>query len=260
MAERNGTGSGVSPAVVVIAGCDPSGGAGLSRDIDTIAKLGATARPVVTAVTAQTDRAVTRIDCLSPGLVADQLDAALDGGAPDAVKIGMVGNASIIETLATRLRNPKAGPVVLDPVLAATSGRVLLNDAGRRLLVELLLPLASIVTPNLLEAAILTGRPPAEDDSAIASQAEFLLKRGAGAVLIKGGHAVGAQAVDHLYSSNGRMTVFAAARRSGTARGSGCSLASAISTLLAGGADIEDACRRAKTFLLQTRFDQRSFA
>ncbi len=244
----------MTPTILVIAGSDPSGGAGLARDIDTIAKLGGTARPVTTAITAQTDREVSRVACLPPCLVAEQLDAALAGGRPDAIKIGMLGNAAIVDAVAGRLVAVGDAPVVLDPVLAASSGRSLIDNAGQRALLEKLLPLVSVLTPNRPEAAALTESAVASTDADSSRQARVLLDHGARFVLIKGGHGDESEAMDRLYAGDGTVHTFASCRRPGGARGTGCSLASAIATLLAAGEQMATACRRAKAFVLKTRF------
>jgi len=236
---------GMTAPVVIIAGSDPSGGAGLSRDIDTLARLDGTARPVVTAVTAQTDGAVKRIACLPPAMVTAQLDAALTGCPPGAVKIGMLGSAAIAEAVAGRLA-AEGAPIVLDPVLAASSGATLLDRAGREATIRTLFPNTYLLTPNLPEAAALTGRPAAKDADGIACQAEMLLALGPRFVLIKGGHASGEAAVDRLFSVHGLVASLNAPRRSGTRRGTGCMLATAIAAFLARGRDAADACRAAK--------------
>lgn len=243
--------------VLTVAGTDPSGGAGLGRDVDTIVRLGGEARPVVTAVTAQTDSAVDRIACLPPELVVAQFDAALAGGCPDAIKIGMLGSAAIVEALAKRLTCAGDTPIVVDPVIAASSGAALLDRAGREAMLELLLPLTLMLTPNLPEAAKLTGLPPALTEAGIERQAHVLLSRGARFVLMKGGHGNGGESVDLLFSQNRTVRRFAAPRRPDNARGTGCALASAIAMFLAGGDCVETACRKAKSFVLETRFRAR---
>lgn len=241
--------------ILVIAGSDPSGGAGLSRDIDTIARLGASARPVVTAVTAQTDRAVSRVACLPPGLIAEQLVAALDDGRPQAVKIGMLGNAAIVEAVADRLTRADPLPVVLDPVLAASSGRPLLDAAGRTAMLERLLPLVTLLTPNRPEAAALCGAPKALAEADFARQALHMLERGPRFVLLKGGHGDDRAAVDRLYGKDGLRQSFEAPCAAGSARGTGCTLASAIAVLLAQGHGMAEAVRQAKDFVLRHRFE-----
>ena len=247
-------GSVVMPTVLVIAGTDPSGGAGLTRDVDTIVRLGGQARAVVTAVTAQTDRTVDRIACLPPQLIAAQFDAAFAGKRPGAIKIGMLGSTAIVETLAASLASADGVPIVFDPVIAASSGAALIDAAGSRAMVDLLLPLTEVLTPNLPEAAALTGLPPASTEADMHRQAELLLDRGARFVLLKGGHGNGEEAVDRLYSHNRPLQRFSAARRPGNARGTGCALASAIATLMADGRTVEAACNAAKELVLRTRF------
>ncbi len=171
------------PRVLIVAGSDSSGGAGIVRDIETVTTWGLKAAIAVTAVTAQSDRRVTAVQPMEPALVAAQMQAALEGGEVGAVKIGMLANAGIVAAVADVLEQHPTLPVVLDPVLASTSGKVLLEPDGVRLMIERLLPRADLVTPNLPELALLTG---IRD---FAESVEALLKLGIRAALIKGGHA-----------------------------------------------------------------------
>ncbi|HIP80668.1 MAG TPA: hydroxymethylpyrimidine/phosphomethylpyrimidine kinase, partial [Kiloniellaceae bacterium] len=219
--------------VVVIAGSDSSGGAGLARDIATITALGGSVRPVVTAVTAQTDGRVTAIEQMPASLVAAQLEAALETGPAGAVKIGMLGAARAVEAVAAVLSAWPRLPLVLDPVLASSSGVELLDPAGRDAMKQELFPLAEILTPNLPEAAQLTGLPAASTAAEIANQARALLACGPHAVLMKGGHAAGAEAVDRLFAADGSVSCFTAPRTPISLRGTGCTLASALAAALA---------------------------
>ena len=241
----------MTPPVVIIAGSDPSGGAGVSRDVDTLARIGGEARAVITAVTVQTDRAVERIASLPPVLVTAQLNAALAGRIPGAIKIGMLGSAAIAAAVAKRLAAETA-PIVLDPVLAASSGAVLTDRACRDAMIEMVFPQTHLLTPNLQEAAALTSLPHTE--AAIPQQAEALLALGPRHVLIKGGHGGGDEAVDHLFSNSGQAVRFSAPRRHGSPRGTGCTMATAIAGFLAAGQDLQQACHGAKELVLK-RFD-----
>ncbi|MEX6506742.1 hydroxymethylpyrimidine/phosphomethylpyrimidine kinase [Jiella sp. M17.18] len=238
------------PRVLVVAGSDSSGGAGIARDVATLAECGVPAALAVTAATAQTDRGVTAVHRVPPDIVAAQIAAALSGGQVRGVKVGMLGTADTVAAVADALR-PFASqiPVVLDPVLAATSGRALLDDAGQEALIEQLLPLTALLTPNLVEAAILSGIAPAADEAAMALQAEALLARGPRAVLIKGGHGTGPEAVDLLVRPGEPPLRLASPRRPGTMRGTGCRLASAIAAGLAHDLPLPEACRAAKARL-----------
>ncbi|SOC82050.1 hydroxymethylpyrimidine kinase/phosphomethylpyrimidine kinase [Ensifer adhaerens] len=171
------------PRVLIIAGSDSSGGAGIVRDVETVTTFGLKAAVAVTAVTAQSDRRVTAVQAMEPGLVAAQMEAALEGGLVGAVKIGMLADAAIVAAVSDVLERHPGLPVVLDPVLASTSGRVLLEPDGVRIMLERLLPRAELVTPNLPELALLTG------GKDFAASVEALAQLGIRAALIKGGHA-----------------------------------------------------------------------
>ncbi len=239
--------------VIVIAGSDSSGGAGLARDVATITALGGSVRPVVTAVTAQTDGRVTAVERMPATLVAAQLEAALEtglvAGPAGAVKIGMLGGAQAVEAVAAVLAAWPRLPVVLDPVLASSSGVELLDPEGRDAMKQELLPLAEILTPNLPEAAQLTGLPAASTAAEIAAQARALQALGPRAVLMKGGHAEGAEAVDRLFAADGSLRCFAAPRAPVSLRGTGCTLASALAAGLAAGQAPAAACKAAKAFV-----------
>jgi hydroxymethylpyrimidine/phosphomethylpyrimidine kinase len=241
-------------AVLAIAGTDSSGGAGLTRDVATLGHFGIEALCAVTAVTAQTDAAVAAIELLPPALVRAQIAAALGSGRVAAVKVGMLGGRATVEAVAQALPTGAQPPLVLDPVLAATSGAVLLDGAGRSALIGLLLPRAAVLTPNIPEAAALLERPVAVDDEEIVAQGHALCALGAAAVLIKGGHAGGSAAVDWLVSAAGSVRGLAAPRSAQRRRGTGCALSSGIAAGLAAGLPLDAACERAKqhvTELLQ---------
>ena len=241
-------------AVLVIAGTDSSGGAGLARDVATLTCLGVEAQCAVTAVTAQTEREVTAVELLPPHLVQAQIDAALATGRVAAIKIGMLGASAIVEAVAESIPPRARLPLVLDPVLAATSGGALLDAAGRAALVARLLPRTTLLTPNIPEAAALLEATPATSAAEVIEQGRALCARGAAAVLMKGGHASGERATDWLVTAEGRVHELGAPRLTGARRGTGCALASAIAAGLAAGVTLELACRRAKehvTGLLQ---------
>jgi len=239
------------PTVLVIAGSDSSGGAGLARDLRTLFDLGARGLCAVTAVTAQSDRRITSVHHVPPALVRAQIEAAFETRAPDAIKIGMLGTRATVEAVAEALSAHATIPIVLDPVLAATSGGTLLDADGREALKITLLPRAALVTPNAPEAGVLLGEAPATDERALAAQAQRLLARGARAVLLKGGHAVGDEAVDWLALPGHAVERLAAPRLEAAQRGSGCALASAIAVQLGSGASLVEACRRAKAYVLK---------
>jgi len=238
-------------SVLVIAGVDSSGGAGISRDVDTLARLGVRAQCAVTAVTAQTDTEVREQLLLPAALVRAQIETALATHRPGAVKIGMLGNAAIVTAVAAALPPLAQLPLVLDPVLCASSGAALLDAAGQRALLELLLPRATLITPNIPEAAALLDEPRASGEAQLLLQARALLARGAAAVLLKGGHDGGAQSSDLLLMQNAAPRWLRAPRQRGARRGTGCVLASAIGAFLASGVELPAACIRAKELVMQ---------
>ncbi|MDE2050160.1 MAG: bifunctional hydroxymethylpyrimidine kinase/phosphomethylpyrimidine kinase [Gammaproteobacteria bacterium] len=238
------------PAVLVIAGSDSSGGAGIVRDIRVLADLGCETLCAISAVTAQTHGHVLSVHHVPPHLVRTQIRAALESAAIGAIKIGMLGTGATVSAVADSL--PRAGtiPVVLDPVLLSSSGGVLLDEEGRAEMRARLFPLASVLTPNIPEAASLCGTAPAASREALLEQARSLLATGARTVLLKGGHAEGAESVDLLLGADGVPQWLASPRLDARSRGTGCALASAIAAGLASGSSVEDACRRAKQYVL----------
>lgn len=237
------------PRVLVIAGTDSSGGAGLVRDVQVITDLGAHAACVVTAVTAQTNNQVEATYVQPADLVRQQLSAALRSGEIAAIKIGMLGDATIVRAVMDELPDRQRIPIVLDPVLASSSGASLLDADGISLLRDRLLPRCTVITPNLIEAALLLDRKIASTDEEHSRQAEALLALGAEHVLLKGGHGSGTDATDVLTSRGRPASLLRSARLGTTMRGTGCALSSAIAALLAAGVAIEPACRRAKAYV-----------
>lgn len=229
--------------VLLIGGTDSSGGAGLSRDVATAAALGAEAAPAVTAVTAQTDAGVRAIHPIPPETVAAQIRAA---GEVGAVKTGMLVDVATVRAVARSL--PRA-PLVVDPVLAASSGRALLDAAGITALIEHLIPRATLLTPNLPEFARLTRHLGADGSEAQGIRA--LLALGCGAVLLKGGHARGETCEDRLFprSAPDDPIRFSGPRHPVSLRGSGCRLATAIAVRLAAGEGLAAAAADARRTL-----------
>ncbi len=234
--------------MLLVGGSDSSGGAGLVRDVRTLCDLQVHALCALTAVTAQTDSAVLASHTVPVPMLRAQLDAAFLGGRVDAVKIGMLASAATVRAVSETLAAHRKPPVVLDPVLCSSSGGVLLDTDGRTALLAML-PQATLVTPNLPEAAQLLGVQPAHDEAGALEQARQLLARGARAVLIKGGHARGPESVDLLLSSHGEARAFSATRLSAEMRGSGCALATAIAAYLARGLALPAACAAAKDYV-----------
>ena len=238
------------PAILVIAGSDSSGGAGIARDLKVLADVGCDALCAITAVTAQTPGHVISVHHVPPEVVRTQIRAALESTAVDAIKIGMLGTAATVSAVADSLPRGGALPIVLDPVLVSSSGGMLLDEDGRALLRARLLPLATVVTPNIPEAATLCGTAPAASRETLLEQARALLAAGTRAVLLKGGHAAGAEAVDLLLSAAGEPQWLSSPRLDTQCRGTGCALASAIAAHLASGASLAEACGRAKRYVL----------
>lgn len=239
----------MSGRVLVIAGTDSSGGAGLLRDVQVVTEFGSRTACVVTAVTAQTHDRVDATCVQSAELVRQQLSAALRSEKIAAIKIGMLGNAAIVRTLVEVLPERQRIPVVLDPVLSTSSGASLLDAEGRSVLRNCLLPRCTVITPNLNEAASLLDQKIASNEHVQADQAEALLALGPEYVLLKGGHGSGTDAVDVLASRVGPPALLSSKRLNTTMRGTGCALSSAIAALLAAGVAMEPACRRAKAYV-----------
>jgi hydroxymethylpyrimidine/phosphomethylpyrimidine kinase len=235
-------------AVLVIAGSDSSGGAGIARDLRTLAELGMPAACALTAVTAQTDAALLACEVLRPQLVRAQIESAFATHSIAAVKIGMLANADTVRSVAQALALHSDVPSVLDPVLLSSSGAVLLNEAGRCELLKTLLPQVTLLTPNIPEAALLLGEARAASEAQLLRQGQELRARGARAVLIKGGHAEGPDSVDLLISAQG-VERLQSPRLASYLRGTGCALASAIAAYLGQGFVLAVACRQAKQYL-----------
>ncbi len=236
--------------VLVIGGSDSGGGAGIQADLKTITALGGYAASAITALTAQNTLGVSDVMGVPAGFVAAQIDAVLSDIGADSIKTGMLYNASITATVAERCgRVSPSTQIVVDPVMVSSTGHELLNAEGREVLVEQLLPKAALVTPNIPEAALLTGVV-IETPNDYRRAADWLLARGAGAVLIKGGHAAGDIIVDMLRTMDGDEIVFESARvETRSTHGTGCTLASAAALGIAEGLTLKDAVRRARDFV-----------
>ena len=235
------------PVALTIAGSDSSGGAGIQADLKTFAAFGVYGASVVTALTAQSTRGVQAVAEVDPGFVAQQLDAVLEDLPVRAAKTGMLARAAVIEIVVDRLTARRPAHLVVDPVMVATSGAVLLEPAAVACLRERLLPLATLVTPNLHEAAALTGvavRGPDEMREA----ARRLVALGARAVLVKGGHLPG-PALDVLYDGHDYRELSAPRLGTGPLHGAGCTLSAAITAALSRGQDLGDAVATAKRYV-----------
>lgn len=238
------------PNVLTIAGSDSGGGAGIQADLKTCSALQTYGLSVITALTAQNTRAVTAIHDVPAAFVRAQLDAVFDDIEIHAVKIGMLSRAEVILVVADALRRHAPPAVVLDPVMVAKSGDRLLREDAVEALREALLPLATVVTPNLPEAGDLLGTEPPVEPATMVTAAGRLRSLGAGAVLIKGGHLEGGDAVD-VFDDGGREPLVLSAPRVATrsTHGTGCTLAAALGAHLARGFDLRDAVRHAKAYL-----------
>ena len=236
--------------VLIVAGSDSGGGAGIQADIRTVTVLGGHAMTAVTALTAQNTLGVFGVHPVPAEFVARQMRVALEDIGADAVKIGMLGTADVVEAVAEALESPLAAgiPIVLDPVMAATRGGALLDEAGVTAMRRRLLPMATLFTPNLPEAAALTGLP-ASTAGEMGSVAKALLALGARNILLKGGHLAGDELVDLLVGTDARSEFRHPRINSRHTHGTGCTLSSAIAAGLATGLPLVEAVARAVAYV-----------
>lgn len=240
-----------APIALTIAGSDSSGGAGIQADLKTFSALGVYGASVITALTAQNTRGVTAIHAPPSDFVTAQLAAVFSDLDIKVVKIGMVANAEIAEAIADALERNEFIPVVLDPVMVATSGDALLAPEAEEVILNRLIPLSDLVTPNLAEAARLTGQPEAGSETEMRAQARTLHDFGSSAVLIKGGHADGPEVIDTLFDGTRYDRIALPRVDTKNTHGTGCTLSSAIAACLAHGAGMRDAVFRAKAYLAE---------
>lgn len=235
--------------ILSIAGSDPSGGAGIQADIKVFSALGCYGMAAITALTAQNTLGVREV-CLTPHKnLAAQIAAIFADIQVDAVKIGMLGSAGNVETVAIQLRQAAAPNVVLDPVLIATSGDSLGGDELAAPMRQKLFPLARLVTPNLFESAVLAGTPVPQSLADMRAVAKKLHELGAKAALVKGGHLSGSESVDLLFDG-ATFEVFSSPRvATRNTHGTGCALSSAIAAFLGQGAELKQAVGAAKAYL-----------
>lgn len=234
---------------LTIAGSDSGGGAGIQADLKTFSALGVYGASVITALTAQNTLGVQGIHDVPADFVRQQIASVLDDIPVNAIKIGMLSVPSTIEAVATSLSPRFAGPVVLDPVMVAASGGSLLTEAAIATLVSRLLPRADLLTPNLHEAARLLNMPMADNVEALTEQGHRLLALGPRAVLMKGGHGSGSEAVDVLVTPDGVQNFSAPRLPSRNSHGTGCTLSSAIAAGLAKGQPLGEAVGLAKAYV-----------
>lgn len=243
------------PNVLTLAGVDPSGGAGVLADVKTMSALGAYACAVITALTAQNTQAVTGIHAIPRGFVAAQIDTLFADVRIDAAKIGMLGERGVIETVGERLEHFELPHLVLDPVMIAKSGDALLAKDAVGALREVLLPLATMITPNLPESAVLLeGRMP-ETLKEMRRAAEQLRERmnhsGDRWVYLKGGHLPGSDAIDVVFNGDRLHELPAPRIDTKNTHGTGCTLSAALAALLPQSPDVPSAARRAKAYITE---------
>ncbi|MEM1193743.1 MAG: bifunctional hydroxymethylpyrimidine kinase/phosphomethylpyrimidine kinase [Pseudomonadota bacterium] len=238
--------------VLIIAGSDSSGGAGLQADIKTVTALGGYAMTAVTAITAQNTLGVTAIHPIPVDIIQAQIDACLSDIGADVIKIGMIGSAEIAHALMVSLRAPLSAqiPIVLDPVLVATSGDVLGDDDVVDVILDQLLPRAAIVTPNIQELARLAGRPVATLDAMRTAGHHLMKKMTDSSVVLKGSHLADTDDIINILLGTDREVLIKTPRLDTRhTHGTGCTLASALATGMAQGLSLEDAFRRAVSFV-----------
>lgn len=235
--------------LLVIAGSDSGGGAGIQADIKTATALGAYAMTAVTSVTVQNTQGVHAIHPIPASIVRAQIVSAMEDIGADAIKIGMLGSSDMIQAVAqTLIAYAKAIPVVVDPVMEAKGGASLLEDEAANTLMVSLFPHATLITPNAPEAARLTGLP-IETVADCAQAGQSLLATGAQSVLVKGGHLAGETVTDVLVSKGSAQRLTAPRLDTRSTHGTGCTLATAIAVGLAQGVPMLDAIRRARSYV-----------
>jgi len=237
--------------VLIIAGSDSSGGAGIQADIKTCAAFGAYSSTAITAITAQNTLGVQQVETLSPDLVRAQYDSVMSDIGADVIKIGMLGNAAIINTVADAIEETGEDAfLVLDPVMVATSGDTLLDPEAIDLLKSRLIPMADLITPNVPEAALLTGIE-INDVDGLQKAGEALIEMGAFAALMKGGHLKGSSVIDLLVTETGTNILSSPRLQSKHTHGTGCTLASAVAAAISLGAPLDEAVMSAREFVFE---------
>jgi hydroxymethylpyrimidine/phosphomethylpyrimidine kinase len=234
---------------LTIAGSDSAGGAGIQADLRTFGALGVHGASAITALTAQNTLGVEAVHTAPPEFVLAELRAIASDLEVGAIKTGMLGNLEIVEAVVEGLSYFPGVPVVLDPVMVSQSGHPLLTDESIDAIRTKLMPLAVLVTPNLLETARLLEEPMARDEAEMAVQAERLRRQGARAALVKGGHATGPTAVDILVDAQGTMRLEAPRTQTQNTHGTGCTLSAATAAELAKGATLREALAKAKAYV-----------
>ena len=241
----------LTPIALTIAGSDSGGGAGIQADLKTFSALGVYGTSAIASLTAQNTQGVQGVLPIPPMFVQQQITSVLSDIHVSAIKTGMLATADIIAAVAETLTAYPQIPLVLDPVMVATSGDRLLAEDAIQTLIEKLLPLATLVTPNLHEAAVLLGAPIATDLRQMQLQGEQILALGAKAVLMKGGHGEGESATDLLITVAGAVAFSAPRLATKNTHGTGCTLASAIAAGLAKKYSLSESVQQAKEYLHQ---------
>ncbi|MXN91059.1 bifunctional hydroxymethylpyrimidine kinase/phosphomethylpyrimidine kinase [Flavobacterium sp. Sd200] len=237
------------PAMLTIAGSDSGGGAGIQADIKTFAALGCYGMSAVTALTAQNTLGVSGIHSIPPDFVKAQLDAVLTDIKPHAIKIGMVHSPELVGVIASALKQYPDIPVILDPVMVATSGDRLIAQETVAELVSQLFPLTTLITPNLDEASLLWGMPITTVDQ-MHTAGQEIMQQGCNALLLKGGHLQQQELTTLLFTENGKVTAFTSNKiETKNMHGSGCTLSSAIAAYIARGEDLHNAVALAQKYV-----------
>lgn len=236
-------------AVLTIAGSDSCGGAGVQADIKTMSALGVYAASAITSITVQNTMGVKAIQSIKPDIVSGQIKAVMDDIKPEAVKIGMVNDMATIKAIVNTLQESKPGIMIIDPVMVSTSGSMLMQPEALDIFCRMLLPMATLLTPNVPEAEVLSNvKINSMDDMDRA--AHNILDMGCKAVLIKGGHLEGNKKIDRLYINNGETHQYVHETiHTRNTHGTGCTLSSAIASFMARGEDMPQAVAKAKTYL-----------
>lgn len=235
--------------VLTIAGTDPSGGAGIQADLKTFSALGCYGMSVITALVAQNTTGVRAIHNVPGEFVQQQLDAVMDDIRPDAIKIGMVHTPQLVEVIANTLKRYPDIPVVFDPVMVATSGDKLIEDATIEVIVSLLFPLVTLITPNMDEASLLANMT-IETVAQMQQAGEVIAQMGCKALLMKGGHLKSEQLTSILINKSGIVSTYISDKvDTNNVHGSGCTLSSAIASYLARGEKLQDAVALAKEYI-----------
>lgn len=237
--------------VLTIAGSDSGGGAGIQADIKTMHSLGCYGMSAITAVTVQNTLGVKAVHGVPTDIVRGQIEAVLEDIGADAVKIGMLQSAEIVECVAEMLRAYNINNVVLDPVMVSTSGKRLLAEDGIEVLIERLIPLTRVITPNIPEAELLLGISIESNKESMSSAARELARRFDTSVLLKAGHMVGDDLIDFFYDNEENTLIELPSKRvdSRNTHGTGCTMSSAFASYLAKGWSLQDAARGAKEYI-----------